>query len=255
MLKHLMDKFPEVCLGGDGLVEGLERCSSFWAKYRLAEPGHAVFQKFSDDELRRVIPYCLHGDKGRTLKKSPIANYSIESVWGLPACMRDGCEDNMSRCKKPHATWSNTCAERALACGFPWPCQDVDGECTISKRQRWSNDSCQEACNSMGHSFLTKFLLACVPHGVFSEEPQTILPALLREIAAECQDLFNDGIYVARAGVTYFFACIGCKGDAEFHVARAKLPTDAQKPFHADVNLEPPVGGGDMEKWRSLDRT
>lgn len=87
MAKHLLTKHPQVLLGGDALESAGPRCQAFWEKFRWQQPNHKVFEQFND--LSQVIPIAMHGDKGRTLKKSPIACYSWESIWGLPASLRD----------------------------------------------------------------------------------------------------------------------------------------------------------------------
>ena len=71
-LQYILTKFPELLFGGDSLADAGSRCLDFWLKFQEAEPNHAVFGKFRDN-LHQVVPLAMHGDKNRTLKKSPIA--------------------------------------------------------------------------------------------------------------------------------------------------------------------------------------
>ena len=70
---------PELLLGGDGLEAGRKRCESFWKRFENERPIHKVFETFESSDLQWVIPVCLHGDKGTTLKKSPIALLQLGS--------------------------------------------------------------------------------------------------------------------------------------------------------------------------------
>lgn len=54
-----------------------------------------------------------------------------------------------------------------------------------------------------------------MPWAVFSDNSD-ILPAVLKDIANCFRSLFQDGVCVDDQN--FFFALIGCKGDAEFHV-------------------------------------
>ena len=66
-----------------------------------------------------------------------------------------------------------------------------------------------------GHSFLSKFLVTAVPWSMFSGN-SNILPAVLEEIATCFCKLFDHGVELGNE--KFYFAVIGVKGDAEFHV-------------------------------------
>jgi len=68
-------------------------------------------------------------------------------------------------------------------------------------------------------------LITAVPWSVYSGNSE-ILPAVLKEIAKCFQSLFYDG--VTCNGAQYWFALIGCKGDAEFHVEAGELTRSYQ---------------------------
>ena len=76
----------ELVLGGCGVQE----CDDyeamflrFWERYRSFEPNHAVYigdTAKSTAELRRTIPFCVHGDEGRGLCKVPVQIESFQPV-------------------------------------------------------------------------------------------------------------------------------------------------------------------------------
>ena len=149
MAKFLLQKYPEVLLGGGSREMCTERCSAFWEKFKGYQPEHRVFSDFGTEQLSRVIPIAMHGDKGRTLKKSPIAVYSWESIWGLPAKLRDldlePRQVQMQGKKYDHGRLGQTCGERGSAdtdCAF---------NCTIKRRRVGETGEWIETHNSLGH--------------------------------------------------------------------------------------------------------
>ena len=132
MAKHLLERQPETLLGGDSLASGGLRCYEFWQKFRSYQPSHVVYQHHAE-ELSKVLPICIHGDKGRTWKKSPIACYSWESVWGLPAELRDTTDEThvkrQSQTKHDMGRLGQPCCDRPA-----WNEEDPD-TCTIKRRR------------------------------------------------------------------------------------------------------------------------
>lgn len=149
MAEFLLQKFPELLLGGDSLRNGAQRCQDFWEKFRGYQPSHDVFKHHSK-HLSNVIPICIHGDKGRMLRKSPIAVYSWESIWGLPDEIRNTSEESglAKRQVQKYDTGrlGQTCAERM----FPKQCCDADG-CTIHKRRLGDHGERLDTHNSLGN--------------------------------------------------------------------------------------------------------
>ena len=150
MAEYLLEKYPEALLGGGSRATCAERCSAFWKKFKGYQPHHKVFSDFEENQLSRVIPIAMHGDKGRTLKKSPIAVYSWESVWGLPAKIRDvGLEPGVVRDQKRKydtGRLGQTCQERGsteAACA---------SNCTIARRRLGETGEWIETHNSLGGS-------------------------------------------------------------------------------------------------------
>ena len=64
----LISKQPWMLLGGDSGVEAKEVLRTFWSCYEAEHPSHEVFQ--FRNRLERTIPVTLHGDGGRTQKKT-----------------------------------------------------------------------------------------------------------------------------------------------------------------------------------------
>lgn len=151
MARYLLEKHPEVLLGGDCLPAGELRCEQFWEKFKSYQPSHLVY-KHHKDRLHQVIPVCLHGDKGRTLKKSPIACYSWESVWGLPPNLRHTNDESQLK-KKTEQKYDTgrlgqTCSERP-----GWTKGEIAaGQCTIKRRRlSYGSDERIQTHNSLGY--------------------------------------------------------------------------------------------------------
>lgn len=73
-----------------------------------------------------------------------------------------------------------------------------------------------DAGQSQGHSFLNHFLFTCVPWSVYNVDSTAVLSRVLEEMARNINTLFWEGIVVN--STRYYFALVGVKGDAEFHV-------------------------------------
>lgn len=63
----------------------MKRCSAiwerFWGRYRQINPGHEIFQRTGHD-LSRTCALMLHGDEGRSRRKSALMVLSAHSVLG-----------------------------------------------------------------------------------------------------------------------------------------------------------------------------
>ena len=134
MAEHLLQKNPAVLFGGVDLRAGEAKCMEFWKKFELYQPSHAVF-KHHAEHLHTTIPICVHGDKGRSLKKSPIACYSWESVWGLPDDLRYTPDEKLvkKRVDQKHDTGrlGQSCCERPAWSEGP----EASSKCTIKRRR------------------------------------------------------------------------------------------------------------------------
>ena len=220
-ISHLLRRYPALLFGGHSVGSEAEHLlETFWLHYREGHPEHAVFEKFPKEQWRYVIPVALHGDKGRTYKKSPIFCFSHEVPFGLPESVRargsklDTARQWQRINKQEHGgnlNWS--CAQRARAQLFP---EDVPEESCPKYQQL--QDSVSH--NGRGNTFLSRFLITAIPNKMLKEHPQ-VVECLLKEMAADLSALFEDGIaYDGQR--TFWVALIGVKGDFEFHLEVAK---------------------------------
>ena len=63
------DGFASLCL------------KSFWEAFRKERPQHAVFE-LHNAHLHRCVPYCIHLDEGRGLRKSAVLVIHFQSIFG-----------------------------------------------------------------------------------------------------------------------------------------------------------------------------
>ena len=68
--------------------------------------------------------------------------------------------------------------------------------------------------NAASNTFLTRFTFCAVPASHYKKNPSTI-QVVLRELASDIEFMFNQGVH--HNGQVYRCACIGVKGDFEFH--------------------------------------
>ena len=150
-----------------------------------------MFEKFSQEELGRVCPICIHGDKGRGYLKLPIFNFSFESVHGIPKDLRDrGARPGERLPRREHGgklQW--TCGKRSRELHN----QDLnfdDSDCT--KRRKLNPGEAMDH-NGRGHVFMTRFLGTAVPSKMLKAN-ENLIPAYLQEISSDVSSLFNDGV-------------------------------------------------------------
>ena len=222
--KVLVKKHPCLLFGGLEGQAAEARCSEFWARYQLEQPDHVLYQRVSQESWAHVIPICVHGDKGRTLKKSPILNISFESVFGLPAEL---CGQARRPVKRQVGDGKlHWCCEERQACRRPetscYLGEALDG-CTVKRRKLNDGNPLpapeDQLHNAKGNSLLSRFLLFAVTSAVYSQNQQTI-QSMLTEISKGLVELMA-GVTVR--GKVYRAALIGVKGDAEFHVESGRF--------------------------------
>lgn len=99
----------------------------------------------------------MHGDKGRTLKKSPIAVFSFEAVWGLPEGLRQcAVEPDMKRKNEKYEyghLLAQTCPERRASLSVSRPTLDPHGACpcTIDLRRQGASMDEVQTHNTLGN--------------------------------------------------------------------------------------------------------
>ncbi|CAE7445117.1 unnamed protein product [Symbiodinium natans] len=217
-LQVLLNKYEEVLLGGLKVDQAEGMLSKFWSCFKSYHKDHVAFTSLSDSERRRCIPVLVHGDKGRTLQKSPIFVLTFELPVGLPPAMlkRTRYDQRREHLQNPNSRLRMPCQQRARFFGK-------------RKFEEMSFDGCplEHGCgdylrhNSKGHSFLSRFLIAAVPSKVYNRN-QEVLPCLLKEVAGQFEQLLHRGLVHAKSGLNFKFAFIGAKGDAEWHWEAAK---------------------------------
>ena len=196
--KVLLGKYPELLLGGLPLGTKAEaRCGAFWEHFSKVQPDHEVFRQFGAESRKRCVPVCIHGDKGRTLKKSAIMCVSFESAFGLPPEQRETSKQRAHAKKQkiqPDGRLNMSCEARMKFCDPPetlkcFPADaDCLGHCMVKQQAECPSaleaEPCNQLHNSKGHSFLSRFLLYNITHSVFKKNSDTI-PAALREVSQE----------------------------------------------------------------------
>ena len=182
LLQRVMSAYPWMFLGG--LHPGRQAANAllaFWEGYRRHQPGHAVFQ-CDPARLSRTIPVVLHGDGGRTQKKTPLEILSLEAVLGLDTGLG---ATQTCRCKEP----------------MPYGGDD------------FSLQSCLQL-NHKHNSYLSKLLLFAFPSKEYKATPG-LMKALLADISRDLGQLCENGLHGANGH--WYTACLGMKGDLEYH--------------------------------------
>ncbi|CAE7344052.1 unnamed protein product, partial [Symbiodinium sp. KB8] len=218
-IQVLLKQHPEVLLGGLPVAESQGLLRTFWQRYRVYHDKHIVFQHYDESVWGSLIPVFVHGDKGRTLGKSPIFVLSWEIPFGLPPeLLSKASADSRGTASKQKGDgrlhWS--CEERTRFSGKRTHAQ-MNGTCTVSDPDAFNNtkpETCHQRCNNKGHSYLSRFLIAAITSKTYKQNSK-ILPSILQETATELDELFYTGLEVS--GVTFRFAFLGAKGDAEWH--------------------------------------
>ena len=226
----LLNSYEQTLFGGLKVgPEAESLCSEFWSRYRFTNPQHVIYSQVKESDRRSYIPCLLHGDKGRTLQKSPIFVLSWEVPFGLgPALLSKCAYDNVGYARKQVSDtklkWS--CSHRLSQDSFTRKRKysDLDWrECPLA-----SNPGCPEGSkfehgknshqrhNSKGHSYLSRWLVAAVPSKVYNRNAQA-LKTLLKEMADELTQLYTHGLVHQSSNKVFHMALIGVKGDAEFH--------------------------------------
>ena len=169
---------------------------SFWEVYRLSHPDHEVFKDSSRD-LGLVLPILLHGDEGRSQKKT---SYLVLSMENPISYKTKKCYDKPCTCE----------AELASTPGLPTFGPEKPDLLPKSALQALSD----MWTNFYGHSYLSRRLLFGLG-GWITKKNNHVVESLLAEIAEGFQSLLSEGVMVR--GRRFFAAVAGVKGDMDFH--------------------------------------
>ena len=192
-IRFLLNKAPELLLGGASPKQAGAQLEAFWANYRLMHGTHVLFDQESPLPLDRTVPVQVHGDEGRGLKKGNTAVVMLEAVLGLAEKDR---KRNISQC------CDNCDLEPRFAKLFK----------TEAGRVAWTADEEDAACasqvtNLKENSYLSKFTMAAFPHGVYKETD--LIDQLHELVSLELKDLFHNGILCGNPPQRWHVACTG----------------------------------------------
>ena len=211
----LLKQHRSLLFGGLKGLEAERLCQVFWERFRGYQSDHLLYQRYSKEEWGRCVPIFLHGDKGRTLQKSPIFVMSFETPWSLPASMLQKCAYDIGRKRHMHdgrLQWSCEARQKYAGKRSHAEMMRCPFACSACLREEATGP---QRHNSKGHSFLSRFLVAAVTSKMYKRN-ENALPGLLKQVASDMQLLFDEGIEEA-PGQKIKFVLVGVKGDAEFH--------------------------------------
>ncbi|CAE7787053.1 unnamed protein product [Symbiodinium sp. CCMP2592] len=220
MLGHLLNHHEEVLFGGLRFGNAAENLlSEFWARFQSHQKDHVIFESIPESERCRCVPIMIHGDKGRTLQKTPIMVLNFELAHGLPPDLIRKCSYDCKRNTRHNfdSTLRWTCARRASAkrkfaeMSFNECPRECPGKCFDH-----ASAGSHHRHNNKGHSYLSRFLIAAVPSNLYKKN-DGVIPGLLKMIAQQLQVLFEEGLVHSKSGSRLKFVFIGVKGDAEWH--------------------------------------
>eukprot|EP00438_Fugacium_kawagutii_P033436 Skav208822 [mRNA] locus=scaffold667:186295:199814:+ [translate_table: standard] len=195
-IKHWLNTCPQVVGGCHG--DWRSNCEAFWNLYKYHHGNHCVYSTH-EGNLSKVIPICLHGDEGRSVKKTNYLVVSIEPVFGSQNDPRvhEGCS-----------------CEAFLASRPDLPSYNPDSN-TVDFDNEFAEIARKQQTNMKGHTFLSRWLMFGLGGWVNKRHPQvakTILKALADDLAA----LFHEGL-VLDSGERVYIGLVGIKGDMDFH--------------------------------------
>ena len=196
-ISHLMRTDPQL-LTGDGDPE--QNLYSFWCAYRAAHPHHAIYSGPRAAELHLTLPVLLHGDEGRGSKKGKCMVMSYQSPLGptKKPKSRDRCSCTSLLAGRPDLPTFGVGDD-------PDPYAMPEGMRATLKRQ---------TTNYSGHTYLSRWLLFSLGSWIYLDNPE-VLERLVARVASDMKDLFLNGVEVA--GQRMYAACLGVKGDLDWH--------------------------------------
>lgn len=200
-LKHWMNNNPELLGGLNGNTA--QNFESFWRLYKYQHPNHEVFRSHSD-RLHSVCPLLIHGDEGRSLKKTGYLVVAVETPFGSHEDERisKGCSCASFLASRPDLP----------SFGVSSVNHSDDNSISIADGQ---------LTNFKGHSYLSHWMIFGLGGWVYKKHPQ-VANKLLEELSLNMLELFEKGV-VLQNGKTVFASLVGIKGDLDFHEKYMKL--------------------------------
>ena len=171
-------------LGGFGCLdhEGHMCLRAYWEAFAKEQPTHAALALHAG-QLHRVIPYALHLDEGRGLRKSAVMVLHAQTIFGAETSQR--FRDRMQEWNA-HLLSNEQQAQLMLESQFH---------------------------NGRGSTFRTRMLYTCLPKAIYTKGNSHVFDKLMEVLGQECTDLLEDGLTVAD-GSKFWFALVAVKGDA-----------------------------------------
>lgn len=186
-LAYILKHCPCLLAGDQDLESQL---GVFWSMYRWHHASHKVFQRQSEEALKRTVPVCVFGDEGRGLKR---AGFMVLS-WECPIGLKEQCV--------------NECDCQEFLTQFP---EDAVPSCQQPVVETPEASSAFKVdTNLKGHSYLTRHPLMGAAAVLYKPHPE-IIQNVLDILANDLDSLFSNGIQVEEK--QYFVALVGCKGD------------------------------------------
>ena len=165
-----MDRYGQVCL------------KAFWECFRKQNPEHAVFE-LHHGRLHSVIPYCIHLDEGRGLRKSAVLVIHAQGIFGADTA--------------PHFMQN-------MDFIFDDYLMESELEDMMIRNQFH---------NGRGCTYRSRFLYTILPKASYTKNNSRVFTAALDRLREECTSLLEDGFQV-HDGSKYFAALLAVKGDA-----------------------------------------
>lgn len=151
----------------------------FWRLYEQMHPSHPIFQMHREGKLvlERTAPCVVHGDEGRSRKRSAFMCLNFHSLLG--------------RGLKP---------EKEL----------VKNTQTKVKKQYL-----KQKPNFIGHTYTHRFLLAALPKKYYTGDNEHIWETLVEDVASEIQHMYTCGVANSQ-GVKHWIMTLHVVGDWPF---------------------------------------
>ena len=196
--RYMLDVRASRLLGGFSLADSNAALClrSYWSALRVLCPEHVVFQ-LHGHRLHKCLPYNLHMDEGRGLRKSAVLVASAQSVFGVQTATR--FHENLVHSRSTR--------------------MDDAFQVRLMLQSQFHNSKCS--------TWLTRMLLTLLPKGMYTKANQHVFEALLETLRNECTALLETGVQLS-CGSVYFPIMVGLKGDSPMIAKAANLTRSFQ---------------------------
>ena len=194
-LAYIMSTDPGL-LTGPGDAESNLR--NFWNSFRQSHPHHELYLSPHLQCMERVLPIILHGDEGRGLKKGKVMVTSLQSPLGSTPRPRLPCDCCEVLSRAPHLPQYGVGDD-------PDP-YSLSPEAQACLRE--------QNTNYRGSTWLSRWLLFSLGSWIYLKRPE-ILETMVARVASDLRSLFFEGVEIQ--GRRFYAACIGVKGDLDYH--------------------------------------